>query len=392
MRWTVVGSLLSALALTLCPAEELSREELQELKQTLRQSLLKGKMDEAVAAVTKIGSGDSKASALVLLGLAHNSPPQIYEAARAGLAGMSSGEVDTMISRKCKLGRAEEQLLLADALEQRGGSFASLALGTLLDSPDPRVVRGALVAIERAKLADARGALETWLQGAPPTHAARLLGLHVLHELSGGEAGEAAPGATCAGAPVLGEQIVFVLDTSAGMAKDDRLAKAKATLLAAIQALAPEQRFTVLAYSGHTLEGLAEPELERGAYPPTVGGVTWLRSLGERVEFAKPLWLEKAQAFVDGLQPAEEDAFVLRALEAAVSVPLAEAVVLISGGDFSDVDHARSERHSPESLLAGVRAANRYRRVVINVRSFSGASPALAELAAQSGGTYVELE
>ncbi|MEZ6185560.1 MAG: VWA domain-containing protein [Planctomycetota bacterium] len=371
----------------------LDRQRQNELKQTLRQSLLANKLDAAVAAIAELATGDDKACALVLLGLAHNSPPRVWDAARDGLASMSSPEVDMLLSRKCTRARPEEQLLVADALRVRGGSFAELSLVQLLESQDPRIVRAALVALQRAELTGARGAVEGWLSGAGAEHPARLLGQRVLHVLSGGEAGEAAPGPSCAGQPLLGGEVVFVLDASQAMAQDGRFARAKQAILDAIATLSPEQRFTVLAYAGKVREGLAEPELEKGRYPLAIEGTPWLWSLGPRVEFAKGLWLDKARAWLDGLTLAETDeAFALRAVEAALDVPLVDTVVLISSGRFSDVDHGAGARYPGEALPGAVQAANRMKRAVIDVRCFPGGDPALERLATESGGTFAPLE
>jgi len=392
MRWTLLGTLAVALAGSCAAQGGPDRAELNTLKGELRQALVASKLDEAVAKVKTISTADSKLGALILLGLAHNNTPSpVYDAACEGLATMTAPDVGSMFTRKCQRGRPEEQLMITDALAIRAGSFAELNLTALLqNSPDPRVQRGALVALQRAKLSDAQTAIATWIEQAQPTQPI-LLATSILHAFSEGKAGEAAPGPSCAGAPILGNHVVFAVDVSAPMGEEGRLDTAKALLLESIQALGPEQRFTILAFSGHTLEGLAEPPLVKQAYPETVDGVTWLRALGPRVEFARDLWLDKAKAFVEGLEPAGDDAFALRALEAAVRVPVADAVVLITSGRFTDVDHTASARHTAESFLAAFRAANRPTRLVIDVRTFA-ADPTLEELAASTGGTYVELK
>lgn len=431
-------------------AEPLSKKEFKGLKRKAVRAAAAGQGDVLAGHITDLAQDDSS-RAVDLIGnlILQASEGGAYEAARDGLAAMGSAASE----RQAKLltGKRTDprlKVLLVDSLGLRTDRASGEAIGAALKARDERVVRAALDTIGEHKLVwavdgliDLYGVLSA---GARKDSALMLRTRKALLAVTGKQmqtvedwrkfweprkasfrpqTGAPAkldktserPPPTFFGTEIRSDRLVFVIDTSGSMEKEDpggegergpnsrvRMDRAKRQLIKVIKALHEQTQFTILAYEGVLSENkdtkvvtLPRGVSKTGDLPDSISGRRWLRTWSPKLMRASAGNKKKAISYVEALK-AKGWTFTLEALKRAFAVEGADTIVLLSDGLPREVNREADREFTLDEVTAAVSALNRFARRRIDTFGFLGKSSSLGrfmrDLAEQNGGKHTRID
>jgi hypothetical protein len=463
-------TLLVALA-TAAHAGPMKNADWNDLKKEAQKAAAQGQNGVLVDKLRELAADDSERALDFIAELAVRVPDiTVYEAARDAIAGMQSDAALTALVEKAGKDRNPMvKILLVDAIAQRSDDASAAGIANALGDRTDEVVRAAVAAAKKRKAPQAVDALidvfdrlsggreadgllmvqvkeallaitdqefrtaEDWRKYwsvAKASFRPRVTTGDKPKELSGGTETRKRP--TFFGSEIRSNRLAFVIDTSGSMEAADplppngdpaggsrvRMERAKTQLLAVIDALPADVRFTIISYSGAMFAGpnpLPPGTPEDGPLPPTLGGFEWLKVFKPKILPANDKTKAEAKEWVKALQ-ANGATFTYNALRAAFEVEGIDTIVLLSDGVPTEINRKTKGEMSTTEILEEVRELNRFRRLRIDCFGFDAggdAPPAgagggsrgrppmgpggalgqfLLDLAAQNGGKYTQIQ
>jgi Mg-chelatase subunit ChlD len=351
----LASALVLGLLLALVRSGSAQEPDFRDLKKQAQSQAAAGDHEGLAETVRALGGVDNRRAVDLALDMGTEVDDyRVYEAAQEALVAMLSEEATDRLVRQAGRGSLDEKLLVLGAFALREDDATGVALGEALSDRSDVVVRVALASIQRRLAVQAVDALIAKLaqleedgddEGLIPNTARQVLrritgrdyghaeGWRVFwetrpddfrpltdqelanrppaqHDEAG--TGERTPRPAIYEQEILSDRVVFLVDTSGSM-RGRRLEKAKENLVAAIEGLPEDSRFTVIAYSDQVNEWSA------------------------RLQTASDSNKSEARAFVESLEPAG-DTVTLAAMRRAFEIDGADSIVFLSDGRPSDKD------------------------------------------------------
>ena len=388
-------------------AAPLSDAEWRQAKKHAQAAAAQSNGKELAAALEAIGRDDSARAVDLVVQVGPVAPDGVsWAAAVRALAAMTSPEATGALTAKLQAKKLDPRarILLCDAVAQRTDEESTVGLGAALGVKEPEVLRAAVAAVKKRRpRAAIEGLIGLFGRLSGGKEADGLLATEVrevLWEITGqsyeteedwrkwwqlsresfrprtGDVGKppegtsqrARPRPTFFGTEIRSDRLVFVLDISGSMEAEDRIGRAKAQLVQAIEGLPDGGAFTVIAFSS--------------------GCRVWEKALVP----ATPQNKARAVEFVKGLQPTG-NTLTLGACKAAFEVERADAIVLLSDGYPTEKNNATGQAMSNDDVLSEIAGLNRFKRWRIDTFGFKSVDMGdfMQRLAQESGGTYTEI-
>ncbi|RMG17334.1 MAG: VWA domain-containing protein [Planctomycetota bacterium] len=194
------------------------------------------------------------------------------------------------------------------------------------------------------------------------------------------------------GSRVLSHRVVFVLDVSGSMRHGDppRLERVKREFERLLGDFPGKAYFAVIAYSGVNGSLVRGSHLER-PLPPFLGGKRWLVATGKKLQRATRSRKAKVLEWVRQLRP-EGKTFTSEAIRRALAVPRADQILLLSDGQPEEFDRVTGEPLPVDQVLEGILGRARASRVRIDTIGMgSDGDEFLQRLAEGTGGSFVSV-
>lgn len=430
----IAGALCLALAATVFAGGKLSSSEWRDVSKKVRKTLKAGPAysSQLASLLAEVAADDSKrAVKLIESAATENTAPEVFDAARDALAGLSEPDAVEYCAKKLSRGSGSWgfRVLLADAFSRRSDNETIVALNEALEDRQDEVVRAVLMAIESRRSKSSIEPLIARLEefekkeddGLIPSRVREVLESLTGEDLpkavdwrnwwnarkndfhvnprptTGGKKKEKVGGTVSRrpkffGTELKSRNLCFVIDVSGSMQATDpappggtgrpqtggkdgeepQVAPSRVRVERAKWQL--KKAIEALPDGARFTVISYSGALIAGQAPkkndpikPKVGGFEWLKVWSKKLVPANKRSKGAALKFVDELK-AEGGTFTYRALRTAFMIPDVDNIIILSDGAPNDPDGPQPM--TTDDILNEVKRINNFRKVVIDTFGF----------------------